>query len=105
LFERQSRNRFPRRRPVGVSLCRSNPTFPHASFYDRLWFSPRRDNFGDGAAAIGDDDRLARRGEADIFAELVLQDLQPYLAHRPQVASGSYFVKKRWKLRYHFEME
>ena len=48
--------------------------------------------FGGRAAAIGDDDRLARRSEANIFAELVLQDLEGDGTHELKVASGSFFV-------------
>jgi len=34
-------------------------------------------DLSDGAAAIGNHDRLTRRGQSDVFAQLVLQDLKP----------------------------
>jgi hypothetical protein len=48
--------------------------------------------FGDRAAAIGDDDRLARCSEANVFTELILQDLEGDGMHELKVASGSFFV-------------
>jgi hypothetical protein len=53
---------------------------------------PRRHELGDNAIAIGDDNRLAGRGQPDVFAEFVLQDFEADGARRFQVASGSYFV-------------
>ena len=45
--------------------------------------------------AVGDEHCLASRGKADIFAELVLEDLQADRAHANCVATGSYFVKAK----------
>src|ERR1700746_3327165 len=98
LFEREPWYRFASRRPVFAANCRSDPALANAALDDRLWFSSRRHDFGDDAAAIGDDDRLARRRQADKFAELVLQDLEPDGVHPHEVASGGYFVNShQWK--------
>ena len=45
------------------------PAFANPAFEETLIIPlSRRDDFGNGAAAIGNDDGLARRGEANVFA-------------------------------------
>src|SRR6266568_5473846 len=49
-----------------------------------------RHQLGDHAVALGDEHHLALLREADILAQLVLQDLEADGAHGRNVASGSY---------------
>jgi hypothetical protein len=53
---------------------------------------PRRHELGDDALPIRHEDGLARRREADILTQAVLQDLQANSTHGAEVASGSYLA-------------
>ena len=49
--------------------------------------------FGHDAITVGNLDRLSGRRRANVFAQLVLEDLDPDRAHCSKVAPGSYQVK------------
>src|SRR5262249_3152146 len=82
LLQRQSRDRLTRRRTATSIRSRSKPAFANPAFYKGLvWVPPRRHDLGDDAAAVGDHDGLTVRNQPDVFAQLVLQNLQPDGVH------------------------
>jgi len=85
------------RRPAARVLCRCDVPLSDRFSPSRVGGSPtdartRRNKLGHHAVAVGDKHRLAARGQADVFAELVLEDFDADRAHDYDVATGSYFV-------------
>src|SRR5215472_6714977 len=63
-------------------ICRRRePSLTYSALKEIICVAPWRHDLGDNAVAIGDHDRLARRCQANIFAELVLQRLQANHMH------------------------
>jgi hypothetical protein len=52
----------------------------------------RRHQLGHHTVSVGNQDRLATRDKANVFAQLVLKNLQTDGSHITMVASGSYLV-------------
>src|SRR5437763_8038929 len=66
-FEGVTLDWCPRWRPVGAAHRWSHPAFANAALDDALVLRRLgRYQFGDHAAAVGDDDGLARRSDADV---------------------------------------
>src|SRR5262249_14480950 len=76
LFECEARNWLRLRRPIRSPHRRPDPALANAALDDGFRLAVCWNEFGDRVAAVGDDDRLAGRGQPDVFAELVLQDLE-----------------------------
>lgn len=57
-----------------------------------LLIRARRADLGNDSMPVGDEDGLARSSATDVFAELVLEDLEADGAHGREVASSGYFV-------------
>ncbi len=57
----------------------------------------RRNELGDHAISICDQDCLTRTYQANVLAELVLQCLDSDAAHLPNVATSSYLVNPLWE--------
>src|SRR4029077_8745964 len=94
LLQRQSGDRLTRRQRLKRPLRWGKPAFANPAFYKGLVLvPPRRHDLGDDTAAVGDHDGLTFRGQPDVFAQLVLQNLQPDGVHHLRVASRSYFVQ------------
>src|SRR5215471_14827299 len=79
LFECEPGYRLTRRQRGKWPLRRGQPAFSKAFFlkWGEARFRLMWHDLSDGAAAIGNHDRLTRRGQSDVFAQLVLQDLKP----------------------------
>ena len=58
------------------------------------WTGPRRDELSDNPIAISHQNRFAPGGQSHIFAEFVLEGLNPNGAHAIEVATLGYSVKQ-----------
>src|SRR5262249_18555086 len=90
LFECKPRHRFAWGQRGKWPLCRGQPALLNAFFLKRgearfqlIWH-----DLSDSAAAVSDDDGLPGCRQTNVLAELVLQDLQPDLAHRHSGSSS-----------------
>lgn len=92
LLEGQPGDRLALRRPAGAANGGSDPALADTALDDRFGFWPWWYEFGDNAAAIGNDHCLPRRRQANIFAEFIFKDFETDGTHDGEVASCGYFV-------------
>ena len=79
-----------------------DPALADAALDNDSRLPSRRHDLGDNTAAVGDDDRFARRRQADVFAELVLQDFQPDRAHDAQSSFWKLHCQHRISARHRY---